>query len=554
MVSKTRMNSFVYALYNEVFRVLLSIMDSRVRGNDDLARFVFGFSYRERMILGGVHLKAVYALFAWGVIIACAQEPLQIPLTDQPISLFSGVKRIVRKSEQGFLIEASQKVLIRLGERSVRTESLWIDTEQQLIWSDSAMRLSAPEGSLQGEGFEYNYSNEGAGGWFNHAYLEIGPLRLWADRLEGNLQTFQTQNVRLTACDSENPHYLILADRVSLSNADRLFARNVRLQLGGKNFLSLPFLRTRLKQKRDELSLPFPVYNAQSGLGFRWGIELPMPPRIELQLENVTYLRDRPQFQTRVAYNLAGSALPPSAEDEQGRFLVNPLQNLRSDITSSDAMQTREPFSVISLNRSTGIPLLGRSERDLFVDRLWELGWGQQIEAGQGAGTLFLKAGRLQEHRQGAKLPARDRLSYQADWFQPLTPSNRPTRWYAHASGAGYLYQGSDHFGWLRAQIAFQWQPTPDRRVSLGYARGYRSGIALYLADDLITLQEAMLRFEDRVGNFRLGFLLRYDLNRRHLYDAQVELALRQHCLEPTLFWRKAPSDFQVGLSLVLER
>jgi hypothetical protein len=83
-----------------------------------------------------------------------------------------------------------------------------------------------------------------------------------------------------------------------------------------------------------------------------------------------------------------------------------------------------------------------------------------------------------------------------------------------------------------------------------GYARASTRGDSPFLSEQLRARREASLRTEFQQGNLRLGVLLKYDWERRDLYDVQAILGWRDRCLEPYLFWRRTPSTALVGVNL----
>jgi hypothetical protein len=51
-------------------------------------------------------------------------------------------------------------------------------------------------------------------------------------------------------------------------------------------------------------------------------------------------------------------------------------------------------------------------------------------------------------------------------------------------------------------------------------------------------------------GNLRWGVLLKYDLEQSELFDVQLFAGWRQHCIEPFVYWRRAPSALLLGVRL----
>jgi hypothetical protein len=493
------------------------------------------------------------------LILSCwlQQQPIAV---QEPISLKAKSQSVTIDREGRLMIEAIGSVLFTYQDRTLRTEYIQLDTERGLVRGDRHLTLYSPaseempEIRLTGEGFEYYYRRGEQSGWFNKAYLEAGEFRLWADRLEGSLEAFSSHNVQFTTCDKENPDYLFTADRVRLTASRRLSAKNVRLKIRGRTLLSLPSFSTHLKGAPEEFDLPEPTYSARTGFGLRYNYSVPMSERGEARLSGAWFLKEYPETRFRVAWNFAEET-PPSADAERNAGFENdPPQNLRAGSMQNELLRIREPLNMLILQRMANVRAR-RKQMDLLVSKPWEVGYGVRLSGiGNGTGILFARVGSLEERQSGQVVPARTRLNVQGEWLQTPNVQEKSLYWRLHLWGAGYAYGKKDLFGWLKPQLELLWERKGQWNLTLGYAQGVRFGKTPYLFDDLIARREATLRAEGTRGNYRLGLLLKYDMDENELYDVQVLLGIRQHCVEPTLFWRKSPGTLQLGLLLTAFR
>lgn len=494
------------------------------------------------------------------LVISCWLQQ-QRPAVQEPVSLKAKSQSVTIDREGRLIIEAIGSVLFTYQNRTLRTEHIQLDTEQGLVRGDRHLTLYSPaseempEIRLTGEGFEYYYRREEQSGWFNKAYLEVGEFRLWADRLEGTLEAFLSQKVQFTTCDQENPDYLFTADQVRLTAGRRLSAKNVRLKIRGRTLLSLPSFSTRLKGAPEEFDLPQPTYSTRTGFGLRYSYSLPISDRGTARLSGAWYLEEYPETHFRVAWNFAEEVPPPADAEQNTRFENDPLQNLRAGGIQNKLLRFREPSNVLTLQSMANVRAVGRKRADLLVRKPWEVSYGVRLSGiEKGTGTLFTRIGSLEERQPGQVVPVRTRLNVEGEWFQPLSAAKQPLLWRLHLWGAGYLYSGNDFFGWFRPQLELVWERPKLGNLALAYAQGIRFGRTSYLFDDLIARREVILRTEGARGNYRLALLFKYDVDENELYDMQVLLGIRQHCVEPTLFWRKSPGTFQLGILLTASR
>lgn len=486
------------------------------------------------------------------------QQPIAV---QEPVSLKAKTQSVTIDREGRLVIEAIGSVLFTYQDRTLRTEHIRLDTERGRVFGEGPLTLHAPaagtipEIRLTGEGFEYFYREGEQSGWFNKAHLEAGEFRLWADRLEGSLEAFSSQNVQFTTCDKENPDYLFSAGSVRLTKSRRLSARNVRLIVRGRTLLSLPSFTTRLKGAPEEFDLPEPTYSTRTGLGLRYNYSVPMSERGEVRLSGAWYLKEYPETHFRVGWNFAEEAPPPADAEQNARFENDPLQNLRAGGIQTKWARVREPLNVLTFQSMSNVRAVGRKRVDLLISKPWEVSYGVHLSGIEnGTGTLFTRLGSLEERQPGQVVPARTRLSVEGEWFQPFSEPDKPFQWRLHLWGAGYFYGRNDRFGWLKPQLELVWERVEQWNLALGYARGFRFGKTPYLFDDLVARRELTLRAEGIRGNYRLALLFKYDVDESELYDMQVLLGIRQHCVEPTLFWRKSPGTFQLGVLLTAFR
>jgi hypothetical protein len=449
---------------------------------------------------------------------------------------------LTRAAEGELFVELLGKVSIEYQGRRLEGERLLLDTERGLVRSEEPFNLIAEQGVLSGQRGEYRY--EQGRGRFEGVQATVLGIYLDAALLEGDLRDFTAQEVVVSTCDPFRPPIRVRAGRVRLVRGARLTLRNTRLFLYGQPFPNLPQLTVRVGETAEVVSLPAPVYSAETGWGARVRLELPIGTNALLQASAVSYLQAVPE--TRVAVGVAWRGGEPALGDPDVRlrFEQSALYNLRARPERTppvDALTLRA-----ELTRDIR-PLLAPRER-LRVSRT-EVGLVVPLQSRSGFGEVSLRYGSLRERIDGQLTSTRTRFALEGDWFQPVLGRDglqlRLHLWasYAHCAGVG-------DYQWLRPQLELLWLPSDALMVMAGYAHASTRGNSPFLSEQLRARREASLRAEYQRGNLRLGALLKYDLERRDLYDVQALIGWRDRCLEPYLFWRRTPSGVLLGVNL----
>ncbi len=447
-----------------------------------------------------------------------------------------------RAPDGEWLLELTSGVIIEYQGRRLQGERFTLNTDQAWVRSDAPFSLIADEGVLNGQRVDYFY--EQRRGRFEGVQAQVLGVYLDAAALEGDLDDFIAREVVVSTCDPLRPPIRIRASSVRLSQGARLTLRNAQLFLYGQPLPSLPQLTVRVRETAEIISLPSPVYSAETGWGARVRLELPLGANALVQASAVSYLRATPE--TRL---VAGVALnegePILGEPElRLRFEQSALYNLRAS-----PERTPSPLGLtLRAEYAADIrPLFAPRER-LRISRR-EVGLFAPLRARDGFGEASLRYGSLSERIDTQRTPTRERLSIEGDWFQPLWRTGEVSL-RLHLWASFTRYWGAGDYQWLRPQIELLWQPHPALSVMAGYARASTRGDSPFLTEQLRARRELSARAEYRHGNLRVGALLKYDVEGREVYDVQVLLGWRDRCLEPYLFWRRTPSAALVGVNL----
>jgi hypothetical protein len=371
---------------------------------------------------------------------------------------------------------------------------------------------------------------------------------LWAQEMAGDLQQFEAYGVRATTCDHDPPDFVVEAAQVRLTRGERLRLYNARLRWKGRTLLSLPLITLRLRERRETLELPRPTYSPDTGVGARYQLELPLGARSLFVWSGAVYGRAVPETRFALAVALTGDSPTVSEPELSQRLESNALYNLRI-APERERAALYERATTLRVERATDIrPLLARDAR-LRVSRPYEIALSTGFGLGNGAVGTTLRVGQMSERIGNQHTPTTQRLALEAEWLQPLS-EREPYALSLHLWASHVRYGNQRELNWLRPQLELHYQPTAHFGLTIGYALTRTRGSTPFRVDQIAARNELAVRAEGIWGNLRLGTLLKYDTDRHDLYDLQLLLGWRQHCIEPFLYWRRSPSLLLLGISL----
>ncbi|MEN3001284.1 MAG: hypothetical protein ABDI19_05500 [Armatimonadota bacterium] len=479
----------------------------------------------------------------------------------QPLTVRAQFTRLLRQPDGTLQLELQRAVELLYGDRSLRTDALQLDTANGFVRGETPFELRAPEGLLRGQSLEYFYEQQR--GRFSQVEATLYLARLpggsevaeekvaaylWAREMEGDLQRFEAYGVRATTCERDTPDFVVEAARVRLIGGERLRLFNARLRWKGRTLLNLPLLTLRLRERRETLELPTPTYSPETGLGARYQIELPIGARTLFAVNGAFYTRAIPETRFALAVALRGEAPALTEPELSQRLESSALYNLRITPERERAALYKRATTV-RIERAVDVrPLLARDAR-LRVSRPFEIGFTTGFTGTNGAGGLTLRIGQMRERYDNQHTPLRQRLALEGEWLQSLARSDA-FELYLHLWASHVSYGDAQHLNWLRPQLELHYQPSEKFALRLGYALTRTLGSTPFRADQVAARNELALRSEGLWGNLRMSMLLKYDLDRRDLYDLQLLLGWRQHCIEPFVYWRRAPGVLLVGVTL----
>jgi hypothetical protein len=109
--------------------------------------------------------------------------------------------------------------------------------------------------------------------------------------------------------------------------------------------------------------------------------------------------------------------------------------------------------------------------------------------------------------------------------------------------------QGVD-FGWVRPMATLVARPSAEVTLGLGYFRSQEWGTALYDVDRLYSKKGLHFRIDFDFKATDISILLKYDFDRKELYDIEVALEQVMPVITPFISYREVPGTFAFGFKL----
>jgi hypothetical protein len=113
-----------------------------------------------------------------------------------------------------------------------------------------------------------------------------------------------------------------------------------------------------------------------------------------------------------------------------------------------------------------------------------------------------------------------------------------------------FSYEHGRTFGWVRPLGEIIVEPSERIRLAAGVANIYSSGAHVLQFDEPLHSRGLHFRGDFGVGGAVVSILTKYDVRTQQVYDVEVSLRLRLHCIEPYFVWRKDVGEFRFGIRI----
>ncbi len=259
------------------------------------------------------------------------------------------------------------------------------NAETGFVKAKGNTRLLRPEGEFSGEEINYNFAEH---------YGSVLKANLRAE-VKGTLFTMRGEKIEatpkgsyvlergyFTTCEKDpDPHYSLFARRIEVLPNQFVKGNGVRLNLFGRNLITVPSYRRSLKQSTAP-ALPSPGYSKAEGITFRVSDQVIQEPSRTLDYDFRLSLKGLPigflQYQTDLSPT-SPNALPPLGQQS---LLTEPLigyLDRLAPLTYQDIAQNRlsiepEPRETLFAVLQHRQYVFNRRRDKLLVSRYPEVG------------------------------------------------------------------------------------------------------------------------------------------------------------------------------------
>ena len=451
-------------------------------------------------------------------------------------------QRVEAQGFQRFIAEGDAEV--QWGNRSVRAQRMEGDLQTGWITATGDVQFSEERGVFRASRLRFNLKT--LQGELSDVRGEIEGIFITANALQSDGNTLNMQEVTLTTCDQQTPHFLLSARQLSLSRDLRLRARTVSLIAWGRKWATLPYLSRRIgRREPGEPLLP------QIGFSRRRGVMLSYGELLSQRWGQVRYgarlfTRHDPEIRVDLLRRLdkGGDQEPLPHLEPTERPGVSFLETVSA--SSWRTLVRTESKQGVYLSLRANSPVENLQRTDLYL-RGVELGYQTVTPLGGGLLETEWKLGRL---RESPTLVTASRAVALMRWQSPILRIGRQFGTDVILDARAGAYTGAEGYSWVRAQWGIYWNAGERLQAGAGLALAATSGSSPFVSDRLETRREARFRLQ-WTGDWGVDVLGMWDVERRGWRDWQVAVSPPSHCIQPRILWSYQQRQLQVQLSLV---
>ncbi|MDW8104289.1 MAG: hypothetical protein RMK92_04690 [Armatimonadota bacterium] len=432
---------------------------------------------------------------------------------------------------------------VQWGTRRLKAQRIEGDLESGWVTATGDVQLWEERGVFSASAVRVNLRTRE--GEMSRVRADVQGVLLTADLLRSDGNMLFMQQVTLTTCRRERPDFLLSAGSLSLSPQLRLRARQVSLQVGGRQWVTLPTLSRRIgRREPGEPFLPQLGYSRRRGLMLSYGDLLPQR-EVQVRYEVRVFTRHDPEVRFDLIRRLdrSGDQEPLRHLEPTERGATSFLETLTSSRWHSATQEVPKRGMFLSLRANS--PVEGLQRTDLYL-RGAELGYQTVSPLGRGLLETEWRVGRL---RESPTLVTASRAVGLIRWQSPLLKWGSVGTDVSLEARAG-VYPREDAYSWLRTQWGWYWGDEDRLVIGLGLSLAVTGGRSPFVFDQLETRREARFRLR-WTAHWGVDVLAIWDLQHRRWRDWQVALTLPADCVQPRILWSSQQRQIQLQVGLV---
>ncbi len=393
---------------------------------------------------------------------------------------------------------------------------------------------------------------ENRGGFARGIQIQAHEASFQGDLLEVEPGVWRLKGAKATTCERHTPDYLINLPDVVFKPSRFIAGRDAYIQFGKLLRVPVPFFHVGLNPQQTGLQPPSPTINEDFKIGYRWRNVFSLNPQTAFLYEQIANQNTVPYVNAQLAYTTK-----PRTDDDLYQMITirnedrERFQNSYLDNVIVPSLQTEsQPFAQKSLTlfagRSTNVSTVARPGTPERLDREAYAGVEFTSRLNQWNAHTHLRYGIVKERGTPETL---NRAEIYSTFISPLYPLSQKTSLRLRSDIGAFLGEGKDYL-WLRPILAIQYTPNPSTSLTLAYFNSLTTGTPQFNADRLYSLHAIHLRTDLNLPATDLAILLKYDVDRKRLYDVEISLRQVAHCITPFFAYRQFPGSFTFGFEL----
>lgn len=444
----------------------------------------------------------------------------------------------------------SDNPFVTWGTDSLAADTITVDEETGFVTAKGRAVLTDPIGTLRSTEIVYNY-NTGRG-WARLARVNAQGAYFQAATVELNGGVWYAYHGTATTCDLAHSHYDLKFDKLALRPGSKAKVYKPVVDLFGHGIFRVPSFQFSLRKRREPIAIPSFGYSKRQGFSLAWHNRFEVSRRLDLVTGVGAFERAVPERRELLSYSLLapnghGPVLTLPDTEEGERFSDSHIDNVNVPSPEMEDERLRAQRAVVFFENSSNLPVSSRIVPDLFLTKDYEVGVQANASVGRAFGAVTVRTGRVIEN-PGARLVDREALqgigSLGTLWVRPGLGFR------FRADAAYFRYDQDQKYGWVRTVSEIVLEPSDRLRLSAAFVRTLTGGTPVLFFDEPIHSRVFQSRMDVGIKGLHLSLLTKYDVDLQDLYDIEIALAVRAHCVEPVFAWRKDTGEFRLGIRL----
>lgn len=413
---------------------------------------------------------------------------------------------------------------------------------------------------------------EQRGGFARGIQITAHEASFQGNLLEVEPGVWRLKGAKATTCERHTPDYLINLPDVVFKPNRFIAGRDASIQFGKILRLPVPFYHVGLNPQQTGLQPPTPTINEDFKAGYRWRNVFAINRQTAFLYEQIANQETVPYVNAQLAYTTKPRTegdldqMITIRNEDRERFQNSYLDNVIVPSLHAEYRHLAQDNITYFAGRSTNVNTVARPGQPERLDR--EAYAGMEFIAGIGNWNTYthLRFGPVKERGTTKSL---NRAEIYATLLSPLYTLSKEISLHLRGDVGTFLGDGNDSL-WARPVFALHYTnnpsmtnsksplepPNPKEKakesfaLTLAYFNAITTGTPQFDADRLYSAHALHLRADLNLPATDLSILLKYDFDRKRLYDVEISLHQVAHCIKPFIAYRQFPGSLTFGFQL----